>query len=62
MFSWVVEILESVLAFSLKQYLVYSHQSLVLLVRKEVFVAEENSGLYKRELFSWIFSMNLFQF
>ena len=28
--------------------------------KKEVFVAEENSGLHKRELFSWIFSMNLF--
>ena len=53
-----VEFLESILAFSLKQYLVYSHQSLAeewlffvfLFKKKEVFVAVENSGLHKREL------------
>ena len=51
-----VEFLESILAFSLKRYLVYSHQSMaeelffVLLLKKEVFVAAENSGLHKREL------------
>ena len=60
--SWVVQFLESIFAFSLKQYLVYSHQSLaeewllfVFLIKKEVFVAEENSGLHKRIIFINIF-------
>ena len=55
--------LESILAFSLKRYLVYFHQSLTEKVvvicafnKKEVFVAEENSGLHKRIIF-----LNLFQ-
>ena len=54
-----VEFLESILAFSLKRDLVHSHQSpaeewlfFVLLIKKEFFVAQENSGLHKRELFS----------
>ena len=62
--SWVVEFLENILAFSLKQYFLYSHQSLVkewlffvFLIKTEVFVAEENSGLHERIIF-----MNLFQF
>ena len=60
--SWVVDFLESILAFSLRQCLVYSHQSLaeewlffVFLIKKEVLVVEENSGLHKRIIF-----MNLF--
>ena len=68
-FSWVVEFLESILAFSLKRFLVYSYLPLtekwflfVFLIKKEVFVAEGNLGLYKRELCSRIFSMYLFQF
>ena len=47
--SGVVGLLESILAFSLKQYLVYFHQTLVedwlffvFLIKKEFFVAEEN--------------------
>ena len=62
--SWVVEFLESIIAFSLKQYLLYSHQSLavdrlffVFLIKKEVFAAEENSDLHKRIIF-----MNLSNF
>ena len=62
--SWMVEFLENILAFSLKQYLLYSQQSLakdwlffVFLIKTEVFVAVENSGLHKRIIF-----MNLFQF
>ena len=48
-----VEFLENILVFYLKQYLLYSHQSLakewlffVFLIKTEVFVAEENSGLH----------------
>ena len=44
--SWVVEFLEYILAFSLKQYLLYSHKSragewlfFVFLIKTEVFVA-----------------------
>ena len=55
-----VEFLESILAFSLKRDLVYSHQSLavewlylVFLIKKEVFVAEENPRLHKTELFKY---------
>ena len=55
-----VEFLQSILEFSLKRYLVYTHQSLaeewllfVLLMKKEVFVAEKNSGLHKRELLKY---------
>ena len=62
--SWVVEFLENILVFSLKQYWLYSHQSLakdslffVFLIKIEVFVSEENSGLHKIIIF-----MNLFQF
>ena len=62
--SWVVEILENILTFSLKQYLLYSHHSLaeewlflVFLIKTEVFIAEKNSGLHKRIIF-----INLFQF
>ena len=62
--SWVVEFLESILAFYLKQYLLYSHQSIdeewlffVFFIKNKVFRAEENSGLHKRIIF-----MNLFQF
>ena len=52
-----VEFLENILAFSFKQDLVYSRQSLAeewLLYlffneKRKVFVAEENSVLYKRE-------------
>ena len=57
-----VGFLESILAFSLKQYLVYSRHSpaeewlfFVFLIKKEVLVVEKNSGLHKRIIF-----MNLF--
>ena len=57
-----VDFLESILAFSLKQYLVYSHQPLaqewllfVFLIKKEVLVVKENSDLHKIIIF-----MNLF--
>ena len=59
-----MEFLENILAFSLKLYLLYSNQSqkqewlfFVFLIKTEVFVAEENSGLHERIIF-----MNLFQF
>ena len=59
-FSWVVDFFEIILAFSLKQDLVYSHQPLAeewlffeFLIRKEPFVAEENLGLHKRELLKY---------
>ena len=55
-----VEFLESILEFSLKRDLVYSHQSLaeewllfVFLMKNEVFVAEKNSGLHKTELLKY---------
>ena len=55
-----VEFLESILAFSLKRDLVYSHRSLaeewlffVFLIKQEVFVVEENSGLHKRGLLKY---------
>ena len=56
-----VEFLENILAFSLKQDLVYSHQSIaeewlflcVFNRKKQVFVAEENSGFHKRELLKY---------
>ena len=53
-----MEFLEGITAFSLKQYLLYSHQPLavewllfVFLMKKEVFAGEENSGLHKRIIF-----------
>ena len=53
-----MEFSESILAFSLKQYLLYSHQLLaekwlffVFFIKKEVFIAEENSDLHKRIVF-----------
>ena len=60
-FSWVVEFLENILAFPLEQDLVYFNQSIaeewgfLLLFNKKrkVFVAEENSGLRKRELLKY---------
>ena len=55
-----MQFLENILAFTLKQDLVYSHQSLAeewlffeFLIRKELFVAEENLGLHKRELLKY---------
>ena len=54
-----VEFLENILAFSLKQDLMYSHQSLAEerlffgvfnKKKRKIFLAEENSGLHKREL------------
>ena len=61
-----VEFLENILALSLKQDLVYFHQSLAeewlffafLIKKRKVFVAEENSGSHKWEIFNvlWIFS------
>ena len=56
-----VEFLENILAFSLKQDLVYSHQSLAeewffcvsFIKKRKFFVAEENSGLHKRELLKY---------
>ena len=60
--SWVVELLEKVLAFSLKQYLWYSHQSLaeewlffVFLIKKKSFLLRR-TWAYIKELFLWIFS------
>ena len=57
-----VEFFENILAFSLKRDLVYCHQSLaeewIFLgffdkKKRKVFVAEENSGLHKRELLKY---------
>ena len=56
-----VEFLENVLEFSLKQELVYSHKSLdeewgffcVFNKKSKFFVVEENSGLHKTELLKY---------
>ena len=60
--SWVVELLEKVLAFSLKQYLWYSHRYLaeewlffVFLIKKKSFLLRR-TWAYIKELFSWMFS------
>ena len=56
-----MEFLENILVFSLKQDLVYSHESLAeewlffcfLNKKRKVFVADDNSGLHKRELLKY---------
>ena len=57
-----MEFLESILAFYVKRFLMHSQESLVevwllfvFLIKKEVFVAEENSGLHKRDFFRNLF-------
>ena len=65
-----VEFLENILALSLKQDLVYFHQSLAeewlffafLIKKRKVFVAEENSGSHKWEILTYCESFPILVF